>query len=123
MYTRRADTERSLGESIPTRGNKPRLFYNGQVTLLMPPVLQFSCGMDLRVYPFDSQECRIILFCLSSVLVFGQAQGDPLLSRSILAGDYSISGEWAIVSVEGENKDWHFFNDMYVECRLITMIE
>jgi len=46
-------------QEVPSRQVYVRVFPNGDVLYSMRLKLKIHCGMNLRKYPFDSQECKI----------------------------------------------------------------
>ncbi|KAK7487342.1 hypothetical protein BaRGS_00021431 [Batillaria attramentaria] len=79
-------------------GDSATIYSDGTVALFSTPVLDFSCQMNLRTYPFDTQKCHVVLLPYSVVHV---------LTRNVnmdFRSSFSVSAEWILESQRVEKK-------------------
>ncbi|CAC5413832.1 unnamed protein product [Mytilus coruscus] len=80
----------SLGDDTTVR-----IRYDGEIRWEVPAILSTSCDMDVTIFPFDSQTCDIELACWG---FHTDAVNLTFLKTNLDLEDYSINGEWNIVS-------------------------
>ncbi|KAK7487343.1 hypothetical protein BaRGS_00021432 [Batillaria attramentaria] len=81
-------------------GDSALIYSDGDVGVFSTPVLDFSCQMNLRKYPFDTQECRVNLFLYSAALLH-TSDRDPDFDLRV---HFSVSAEWTLESERVEKK-------------------
>ncbi|KAK7115850.1 hypothetical protein V1264_001652 [Littorina saxatilis] len=84
-------------------GPRATLLSNGTVSLAASPLIQFTCSMDLEVYPFDVQDCKVLLVPISPVPILFRPDRNPVESRESFLGTFN--GEGTIESVEALHKE------------------
>ncbi|CAG2223631.1 unnamed protein product [Mytilus edulis] len=80
----------SLGDDTTVR-----IRNDGEIRWELPAILSTSCDMDVTIFPFDSQTCDIEL---ASWGFHTDAVNLTFLKTNLDLEDYSINGEWNIVS-------------------------
>ncbi|XP_076085711.1 neuronal acetylcholine receptor subunit alpha-3-like isoform X2 [Mytilus galloprovincialis] len=80
----------SLGDDTTVR-----IRNNGEIRWELPAILSTSCDMDVTIFPFDSQTCDIEL---ASWSFHTDAVNLTFLKTNLDLEDYSVNGEWDIIS-------------------------
>ncbi|KAK7077533.1 hypothetical protein SK128_025886 [Halocaridina rubra] len=94
----------------------------------------FSCAMDLKTFPFDTQHCQLRLRLTSaridflewsnmSVLYLGEVflteyQVGPVMIEKHVAGEYSV----AVVSITFYRRFWYYFTSAYLPTTMLMII-
>ena len=80
--------------------NTADIFPSGEISIVLPNILTFTCRLDMTLYPFDEHYCTISLMDITftSNLMALDTSMDRALSER-----YGVAGEWDLVSVEVEN--------------------
>ncbi|XP_076467580.1 neuronal acetylcholine receptor subunit alpha-7-like [Babylonia areolata] len=69
---------------------------SGEVTWIVGGVFKTSCDIDVTYYPFDTQECHVIISTLVSTLSEIDVSFTP--DHSVSSDWYSESGSWDLLS-------------------------
>ena len=71
--------------------------YDGNITWLMPKIYVSSCLLDLDLFPWDHQTCRLKL---ASWSMPGDRMDIVNLTRTADVRNYYSSGEWQLMSAD-----------------------
>ncbi|XP_064598569.1 neuronal acetylcholine receptor subunit alpha-7-like [Liolophura sinensis] len=77
--------------------------HNGQVTMEAGKVVKTHCEVDMTYYPFDSQQCEIII----GAWVYTTHEVN-MTTEGVNVDNYRPNGEWEISSIHGERHDMTF---------------
>ncbi|XP_070197507.1 acetylcholine receptor subunit beta-type acr-3-like [Littorina saxatilis] len=76
--------------------NNVELDKNGNIMIVFPYVLSFSCRFDISNYPFDEHDCLVTVVD-SSFSVNVLPSGDPW--NDAIAQTFGVEGEWDLTGV------------------------
>ena len=80
--------------------NTADIFTTGEIRIVLPNILTFTCRLDMTLYPFDEHYCTISLMDITfttNLMALGTSLDRALSER------YGVAGEWDLVRVEAEN--------------------
>ena len=80
--------------------NTADIFPSGEISIVLPNILTFTCRLDMTLYPFDEHYCTISLMDIT--FTTNLMALDTSMDRA-LSERYGVAGEWDLVSVEVEN--------------------
>ena len=109
----------SLGDiyqDINTENQRVYILYDGSVQWSVGGFQETSCSLDVTYFPFDTQECEVILE--STVYVASQVN---LLSALpvIKVGSVARNGVWDITQTQAESQTIHDINQTNVYPKII----
>nr|KAG5711509.1 hypothetical protein BaRGS_025936 [Batillaria attramentaria] len=71
--------------------------------------------MDLRVYPFDTQHCRMVLYVYSHVGVHATHVESDVIGAALVQEAFAVRAEWTLVNITVEQKMMNTLGDTYLE--------
>nr|KAG5711508.1 hypothetical protein BaRGS_025935 [Batillaria attramentaria] len=96
-------------------GGTVRVQATGKVSLMSSPVLAFTCKMDLRVYPFDTQQCRMLMYINGIVGIEAVPTEMRSLSLRVVEDELAVSAEWSLEMLQVERRTLPGTDDVFLE--------